>query len=113
MLQKNHNFQKSGYYRSFVQKGIGVKYRILRYQVSPSSVDTTCLQARNSILYLVIFLIIYIHFIHFQYFQYNGYFFIQTIFNIHYYNFSSLYLYSYIRSYILNNNLYYLNKKTP
>ena len=100
---------KIAQYKSFAQKGIGVKYRILRYQVSHSSHVTASLQALNSILYLVIFLIIYIHFIHFQYFQYNGYF----LFILYLDNFYSLYLYSYIRSYILNNNLYYLNKKTP
>ena len=59
--------QKTAQYKSFVQKGIEVKYRILRYRYPPSILDTTCLQALDSILYLVIFLIIYINF---QYFQF-------------------------------------------
>ena len=78
-----------------MQKEIGVKYRIPGSGI-PSSLDTTCLQALNSILYLVIFFIFYIHF------QYNGYFLFILYLVFMMANFYSLYLYSYIRSYILN-----------
>ena len=65
--------QKIAQYQSFVQKGVGVKYRIPGLGIPFKSCNGV-LTSSFSILYLVIILIIYIQFIHFQYFQYNGYF---------------------------------------